>query len=506
MRTILAIAVVLMLVVAGCSQAPGAGTTTGMDGTTTAPTTQPNSGSDTTGQQDAVVKPEDPATDTLGWESGLWYNETIDVEPDDGLNETELNKTVSRSMARVERIRKLEFEERVPVHIMTREEFRANQSSSGTSEARRVFDNAKYESLFMINESTDSLGVQNSNSGSSVGGYYDPTNKEIVVISENESTPQLDEITLSQELFHALQDQKFNFSSFNQTTRELHNAKDGVIEGDGNYVDYLYSQRCQNQWNGDCLTPEAPSGSSGSGGLANIGPYLIKYQPYSDGPAFVKQIKKRGGWQAVNDLYENPPKSTEQVIHPEKYGKDSPAEFSIENRASDGWERVTFPNRPNYASVGEAGMMSMFMYPFYASNQQTQIVPARDFFNRQQGSSQLDPIDPLNYNSTYSNGWDGDKLAVYTNDAAKDNETGYVWKSVWDSEQDAEEFVTGYRKVLKYNGAEKVDGRTNTWRIPSGNEFSDAFYVKRTGDTVVVVNAPSVSELSNVRKGAAPAA
>ncbi len=507
MRTTIAIAVVLMLVVAGCSQAPGTGTTTDVNATTTEETTRPDSGSDaTTDQQDAVVKPDDPETDVLGWESGIWYNETIDVNPNDGLNETELDKTVARAMARVERIRKLEFEEQVPVEIKTREQFRANQSSSGTPEARRTFDNAKYESLFMINESTDSLAVQNSNSGSSVGGYYDPTKERIVVISENESTPQLDEITLSQELFHALQDQKFNFSSFNQTTRELHNANDGVIEGDGNYVDYLYSQRCQDEWNGDCLTPQASSGSSGSGGLANIGPYLVKFHPYSDGPAFVKQIRDEGGWEAVNDLYENPPESTEQVIHPEKYGEDSPAEFSVENSASDGWERVTFSNRPNYGSVGEAGMMAMFMFPFYDSNQQTQIVPARDFFNRQQGSSQLDPIDPLNYNSTYSNGWDGDKLAVYTNSAAEENETGYVWKSVWDSRQDASEFVTGYRKVLKYNGAEKVDTRKNTWEIPSGNGFSDAFYVKRTGDTVVVVNAPSVSELPNVRSGAAPAA
>jgi hypothetical protein len=494
MRTTIAIAVVLMLVVAGCSQAPGTGTTTETDiDDTTAVTTD-----------GGAVEPDDPDSDVLGWEAGIWYNESIDVNPEDGLNETELNRTVSRSMARVERVRKLEFEERVPVEIVTREEFRANQSNRETPDDRRLFDNAKYESLFLINESTDSIAVQNSNSGSSVGGYYDPGKEEIVVISENASTPQLDEITLSQELFHALQDQKFDLSKFNQSTRELHNAKDGIIEGDGNYVDYLYSERCQNEWNGDCLTPES-SGGSGSA-LANIGPYLLKYQPYSDGPAFVRSVENEGGWEAVNDIYENPPESTEQVIHPEKYGTDAPAEFGIENRASGGWERLTFENRPNYGSVGEASIFTMFMYPFYDSEQQTQIIPARDFFNRQEGSSQLRQIDPLNYESNYSDGWDGDKLAVYTNDEAAVNETGYVWKSVWDSERDASEFVDGYRQVLRYNDAEKVDGYENTWRIPDGNGFSDAFYVEQDGDTVVVVNAPSVSELSNVRAGAAPEA
>ncbi|WP_128477245.1 Hvo_1808 family surface protein [Halorussus pelagicus] len=495
MRTTIAIAVVLMLVVAGCSQAPGTGTTD-MDANTTDATTD---------RQDVVIKPDDPESDVLGWEDGLWYNETIDVTPEDGLNETELNQTVSRSMARVERIRELEFEDRVSVEIVTRDEFRDEQSNSTTSDDSRLFDNAKYESLFMIDESTDSIAVQNNNSGASVGGYYDPTNKEIVVVSENTSTPQLDEITLSQELFHALQDQKFNFSSFNQSTRELHNAKDGIIEGDGNYVDYLYSQRCEDEWNGDCLTPETPSSESSSSGLANIGPYLLNFQPYSDGPAFVRNIKNEGGWEAVNEVYENSPESTEQTIHPEKYGTDSPAEFGVENRASDGWERLTFEDRPNYGSVGEAGMMAMFMYPYYDSEGQTQIVPARNFFNRAAGTSQLSKIDPLNYNSTYSTGWDGDKLAVYTNDDAETNETGYVWKSVWDSEQDASEFAEGYREVLTYNGAKKLDGYENTLRISDGG-FADAFYVQQQGDTVVVVNAPSVSELSNVRQGAAPEA
>ncbi|WP_137286423.1 Hvo_1808 family surface protein [Halorussus salinisoli] len=507
MRTTIAIAVALMLVVAGCSQAPGAGTTTDTAAETTVPptadeTTQSDSESDATTEQSSqqVVKPDDPESDVIGWEAGYWYNETIDVNPEDGLNDTELDKTVARAMARVERIRQLEFEERVPVEIQTREEFRSNQNDRSTPDDRRLFDNVKYESLFMIGESTDSIAVQNRNSGSSVGGFYSPSEEKIVVVSENASTPKLDEITLSQELFHALQDQKFNLSKFDQSTRELHNAKDGVIEGDGNYVDHLYSERCKDEWNGDCLSD---SGSGTSGDLANIGPYLIKFQPYSDGPPFVRGVQQRGGWEAVNDLYENPPASTEQVIHPDKYGKDSPAEFDLEDRTSNGWERLELQGRPSYGSVGEAGIFAMFMYPYYPSQGQTQIVPAREFFNTKQGTDQVRQFDPLNYNSTYSAGWDGDKLAVYTNDVAKANETGYVWKSVWDSEQDAAEFVEGYRQVLEYNDATKVDGRPNTWRI-EGNGFADAFYVQQKGDTVVIVNAPTVSDLSDVRQGAAP--
>ncbi|WP_134668717.1 Hvo_1808 family surface protein [Halorussus marinus] len=495
MRSSLAIAVALMLVLAGCSQAPGGATTTAAD------TTQPESGVETTtvDTESAVVAPDDPDTDVLGWEDGRWYNETINVTPSDGLNDTELDAVVSRSMARVERIRGLEFDERVPVEIQTREEFRAEQRRGSGSEKRRTFDNAKFEALFMINESTDSLAIQRRNSGSSVGGYYSPTDEEIVVISDNVSTPQLDEITLSQELFHALQDQQFDISSYNQSTRELHNANDGLIEGDGNYVDYLYEQRCRDEWDGDCLFPQSPPG--GGAELANIGPYLLRFQPYSDGPAFVRGVQRRGGWTAVNDLYENPPASTEQVIHPDKYGDDEPAAFAIEDASDDDWSRLRLDGRPDYASVGEAGLFSMFMYPVYASEGQTQIVPAQSFFNRGE-DGEIDQFDPYDYNSTYSDGWDGDKLAVYTSESAAENETGYVWKTVWDSGDDAAEFVEGYRQVLRANNATAVDGRTNTWRIEG--EFADAFHVDRDGETVVVTNAPTVADLGDVREGAAP--
>ncbi|WP_115862493.1 Hvo_1808 family surface protein [Halorussus litoreus] len=510
MRTSIAIAVVLMLVVAGCSQAPGGGTTTAdttdvTTGVDSEPgTTDSDAGTESTTSDDAeeVVKPDDPGTDVLGWEAGIWYNETIDVNPENGLNDTEMNRTVARAMARVEQIRELEFEEQVPVEIVTRDEFREEQRGGSTPNDRRLFDNAKYEALFMIGESTDSIAVQNANSGTSVGGYYSPSEERIVVVSENTSTPQLDEITLSQELFHALQDQKFDFGSFNQSTRELHNAKDGLIEGDGNYVDYLYSQRCQDEWNGDCLTPTSESGSSGQ--LANFGPYLLKFQPYSDGPAFVRSIQRRGGWEAVNDLYEDPPASTEQVIHPNKYGEDQPAEFNVEDRSSADWDRLRLDARPSYGSVGEAGIVSMLFYPYYPSQGQTQIVSAQQFFNLKEGSNQIQQFDPMNYNSSYSNGWDGDKLAVYTSESAAENETGYVWKSVWDSEADAQEFVDGYQQLLDYHDAESVDGHADTWRVPDDSEFGDAFYVGQQGDTVVVVNAPSVDQLSEVREGAAP--
>ncbi|WP_458206814.1 Hvo_1808 family surface protein [Haladaptatus sp. NG-SE-30] len=503
MRTITVVAVALMLVLAGCSQAPGANDTT--SNTDTTQTTQ-SPGTTTDGPaQKKAVHPPDPDSDVLGWEEGYWYNETVNVTRSDGLNDSEMDAVVSRSMARVEKIRRLEFDKKVPVKVISRKQFRKEQSNRKTPEKRKLFDNVKYEALMMIGESTDSIAVQNQNSGSSVGGYYSPSKQSIVIISNNESAPKMNEITLSQELFHALQDQKFGFDSFKQNTRERHNAIDGVIEGDGNYLDYLYEKRCNNQWKGTCLMPD-DSESVGGGKLANIGPYLIKYQPYSDGPPFVKQIREKNGWKAVNDLYKNPPASTEQVIHPEKYPDEKPAQITVRDKTSNGWQRLKPEGRPNFGEVGEAGIFAMFMYPYYETQGKQQIIPAQQFFNMKSDGESLKEFDPLNYRSTPTEGWDGDKIVVYTNNDAKQNETGYVFKTKWDSTKDAKEFASAYEKLLKYRNGKQVDGRKNTWTVPDSTKFGDAFYIQQQGNTVVIVNAPTVSDLSDVRNGSAPKA
>ena len=446
--------------------------------------------------------PENPETDQLGWENGCWYNESIEVDRSNGLNESELDAVVARGMARVEQIRELEFERTVPVQIISREQFQAN-ASYNTTVNNTLHQNVKWEAMLMVGEDTDAISVQESNRGSTVGGYYSPREERIVIVSENTTSPKMNEITLSQELFHALQDQRYNISAFDQSTQELHNAKDGIIEGDGNLVDQFYEERCTEEW--DCLMPQPSPGGGGGGASIHFGMYLVTFQPYSDGPKFVDQIYKSEGWEGVNAVYENPPQSTEQTILPEKYGVDEPTDITVRDTSSDEWYVPQIENGTvDYAEFGEAGLATMLFYPFYHSDRTaTPVVKTSSFFNFTE-SGQLSSYDPVNYTTKYTDGWDGDKLYPYvTDDSAETNETAYVWKTVWDSEKDAADFVEGYSMLLEYYGAEPVDDRANTYQLPEG-EFEDAVYVNHTGTTVTLVNAPSVDQLSDVRAGAAP--
>jgi hypothetical protein len=428
----------------------------------------------------------DPSRDTVGWEDGYWHNESVAVTTDDGLDDAELEAVVARAKARVEHIRQVEFSGSVSVRTVDRSEVGGGGGST-PAPALRAFDNAKMEALLLVGEDEDSMAVQQRNREVSLGGYYAPGRDEIVVVTDGEGAV-VDETTLAHELMHAWQDRRFGLGSFTAGTRDGHNANDGIVEGDANYVEYRYDSRCGESW--DCVAPADDDGGGG-GGLANEGVFVMKYFPYSDGPSFVAACKKAGGWDAVNEVYRNPPASSEQVAHPEKYGSDEPTAVAVGDHTTDEWERVRPPDRPDHGEVGQAGITAMLVYPMYHSEGNTTVVPPSAWFNRT--GEDLSRLDPFDYGHTYAAGWDGDRMHVYRNG---DGETGYVWRIVWDSPRDAREFYGAYRQVLRYWGAERVDD--HTYRIDDG-PFADAIHVTVDGSMVTIVNAPTVDDLSSVR-------
>jgi hypothetical protein len=508
MRPLAALSLAVLLVLAGCS-VPFTG---GMGDNGSAQTASPTGNQTATAAAPATAAPgetrtmptteatparnlADPPQDMLGWEGGLWYNESISVSSGNGLNETEQDTVVNRTMARIETVRQLEFEEPVPVRVLSRSEFRQRPSglAGDRSAAFRTFDNAKFEAMFLVGENNNSLAVQQSNRGQNVLGFYSPRNDSIVVVSPS-GTPRLSRSTLSHELTHALQDQQFNLSSSSPPTRDAYNARNGLVEGAANYVQRRYGARCGNEWR--CLQTPENTGSNNSGSTdLNLGVYLLSYFPYADGPDFVDYVYDRRGWSGVNALYEDLPESTEQVIHPRKYGRDAPTNVSIRDSSSNGWTRVRpgSPGRPDYATLGQSALSSMFAYTIYDNyHPSSSVVSPTTFLNV--GAGGANRTDPFDYDLNYTDGWDGDRMVVYQ----KNNRTGYVWKLTWDSRQDAREFVQGYRQLLTHWGGERVLGRQGVWEIRSNSPFTDAFRITRQGDTVTIVNAPQVEGLRDV--------
>jgi len=472
MRAAAVLAMTVLVVLAGC------GGSVGSDGTSPSTATPTSTSAGTTGAATArtTTPPstpahdgfDDPATDRLGWEAGYWYDEPLDVTASDGLNRSERRAVVARTMARVERVRGLEFESRVPVEVVDRETYLADENVTATA-----WDEVVWEALLLIGEDESVESTFESFYGASVQGSYAPSEDRIVVVSES-SQPTLDRRTLAHELVHALQDQHYE-SIFDRAnlTRDERLARQGLIEGDAGYVEDLYEKRCDGEWS--CLP--RPSGGPGASLDGEMGVYVAVYHPYSDGPAFVDHLRDRGGWTAVNAAYAAPPTSSAAVIHPERYPDWSPESVRIPDRSASNWSR--FDRSPPGTTVGEA---SLFATVWANGGTET--------FHLQRPAR---PHRTYNYTHPTTTGWVGDRLVPYRSATGA---TGYVLRIEWATAGDAAAFDIAYRDLLRTRrGAERREG--DVLVVPAG-PYADAFRVERNGTTVTVVNAPSVEALDAV--------
>ncbi|WP_435067360.1 Hvo_1808 family surface protein [Haloplanus sp. C73] len=435
---------------------------------------------------DTVQQQADPDTDTIGWEGGYWHNESIDINQSDGLSDTEMDALVSRGMARVEYLRGAEFESDVPVEVISREEFQSRQSGNATSNASYdAWNSQVWEALFVVGESDGANDAIQSATGQSTAGFYAPGDDRIRIITDSPDSPTIDNATLIHELVHALQDQRGNLGEriSSAETQDADLATDGVVEGEANYIEQQYTQRCGVEW--ECA--EAPSSGGGSGTQAppNLGILLTLLHPYSDGPVYIDWLREQGGWDAVDAAFEDPPTSTEQIIH---LTDEEPVPIEYEDRARGGWE--TYPNQGVNGSdtVGEASMYVMFWYQ--ARTERAQTISPRSV------GQTTSPFDTYNYDSEPSAGWGNDRLYPYHEGTGEDARHGYVWVTEWDSEQDAAQFHNTYRAIL--NAHDATSEGANTYVIESG-EFADAFRIDRQGTRVTIVNGPTTDALADIR-------
>jgi hypothetical protein len=488
-----AILLAALIVLSGCSGL--------MDtGNTPTPTATPATPAETETATDSnpteTTTPSNPSdSPVIGHENGYWYNATLSINTNNGLNKTERKKVIARSLARVEYVRQKEFKQSVSISLRSRKEYKQRVSKGNYSKTFRQFDNAKFEAMFLIGEKKNSLAVQQKSRSQNVLGYYSSKNDSIVLVTDSKSPSLSGESTLAHELTHALQDQYYNLTNYTRVTRDGHSAMTGLIEGGASFVQHKYMENCGKEW--QCL----PSSQKGGSPPANWGVYFLNYFPYADGPPFVNYYYQRGGWERVSELFENPPVSAEQIIHPPKYGTDAPTNVTLEDHTRNGWTRVRPESprpgmpRPDYATLGQSALTAMFAGTIGAyDNKRGGAIPPKSFLNFKSGSVKMNTSDPFNYGIQATDGWDGDRLHIYH----KNGELAYVWKIDWDSPKDASEFAKTYRRLLKYWGGTKVG--TNTWDIKSG-PFADAFSVKVTGDSVIIVNAPTVADLNDVRTG-----
>lgn len=169
---------------------------------------------------------------------------------------------------------------------------------------------------------------------SQVAGFYRPDDKTLYVVSRSGTINGADKITFAHEYGHALQDANFPVFAeqeelLDETDRAM--ARAAIYEGDATLLMSL--------WAGPNLTPEefqdvlsAGADPESTAILARTPAILVQglLFPYNVGLAFLQPKQASGGWDAVDAVFADLPRSTEQVLHPDKYeAGEEPVEITL---------------------------------------------------------------------------------------------------------------------------------------------------------------------------------
>ena len=222
----------------------------------------------------------------------------------------------------VERLRGKKFKTRVVPKVVSPEEVRKDSLRDvdrSYPPAQRAADEELLKLLALIPRDADIVKLLEKVSTEQVVGYYDTRRKTMRLVSGNGAdSPALVDITLAHELVHALEDQVFGLKEPEGTTDDEATAAAALAEGTATYVMNKYVECCVN-------ARDLALGSLGSlfGAGTGLPPYVERTLlfSYSGGEEFVRQLHDAtGDWALVNAaLTSQPPVSTEQIIHPDKY-------------------------------------------------------------------------------------------------------------------------------------------------------------------------------------------
>ncbi|MEX2457446.1 MAG: hypothetical protein WD770_00495 [Actinomycetota bacterium] len=223
----------------------------------------------------------------------------------------------------IEGIRELEFRRPVTAEFLTSEEVaqEIREAVAAGDFGLGLPDGDTLAALGMIPEGTDLQELLTEAGAGSVVGFYDPETKRLVVqSSDGERLTPFAQTTLVHELTHAVTDQHFDLSRFltgEEPDDEL-SARTAVAEGDATLAMALWGAKYLSVGDGIALGLEAVGDL---GAIAEVPPALVDIMafPYVEGHTFIQRLHELGGWRAVDRAYTDPPTTTEQVLHPERY-------------------------------------------------------------------------------------------------------------------------------------------------------------------------------------------
>ena len=273
-------------------------------------------------------------------------------------------------------------------------------------------DNLTLRAMGLLTEEQDIRVLTEQLYAGQVLGFYDFEDQRMVVVTDAGLTAEA-QITYAHEFTHAMQDAAFDTGAFHDATAEDDDqamARLALEEGDAVVAMFQwgFANLGLDQLGSIAATP-LPD-------MSGIPSWMVKQLefPYLAGSTWVSNLWASGGWDAVDAAYDQPPTSTEQVLHPEKYVADeAPVDVVDPNVAAlmcCGWEPV------ESSTVGEA-MLGIWLGAMGVSQADAEVAAA---------------------------GWGGDRLSVA---AGPGDEWAMAWRISWDTVAQATEFDEAYAEI-----------------------------------------------------------
>lgn len=310
--------------------------------------------------------------------------------------------------------------------------------------------------------------------GTQAAGFYNPETNEMNVLllsgeTIEDSLPLLERITYAHEYVHALQDEAFDLQAYLEDINSMDNpdralAMLSLVEGDATLVMQEYTlqdvmanpQDAMSLLDSDILAAaEIPPGT----------PFILEAEltmPYLTGMEFVALLRQEGGWEAVNAAFDNPPQSTEQIFHPEKYlAGEMPIEVSLT-------DDVSVLEGDNWSTLTERTFGEFYLRQYLG----TQL--ARGIVNRA------------------ATGWGGDRFVLYHNDP--NDERAWVMHLALDTPDDLTEFTDTFAQfaALRMNvEAQPAASGADCWT----NDVQETLCALASSESSVYLSfAPSLAD------------
>lgn len=369
---------------------------------------------------------------------------SVALPPPAEQQKAEFLKAADDTLAEMSKLLSLPILTPLKKSIRSREEIRAyllQKMKEDKDAAKRYADQKSMEKFGLLPKDYPLEETLVSVLTEQIAGLYDPGGKEFFIA---DWTSDADErMVMSHELTHALQDQHFHIEKWTDAAKpddDAEFARDAVIEGSAlaAMIDYKLQDLGVNIRNAPAIDPALLMGDPESSPELAKAPKVIQDElmfPYLAGTTFTQQfLKASNGWPDFHRVFENPPVSTQQIMHPDLYLKGvKPPKIALPDTKGaipSEWKKL------DENDMGEFGLLEIL----------------KQFLGKERAA-------------TLAATWTADRYAIFENQ--KNMQTLLLFRVRLASDADAARFFGAYSEVLELKYAQ----RTGLLRRPNFFSF-----------------------------------